>query len=362
MKKILLITTTPFYKEKGSSLRIYEIAKILGKKYKVDLVTYSTGEYKKIPNVSIYRTTSFFKPSVGVNNVSFGKFFLDFLVFIKSFSLLFKNNYNIIHCEDFEAALIGRCLTLFFKGKFFVYDLHNRILDNLELKRKVRNKILRKLILNIEYFIVKKCDLIILNWNKYSDDLIFKNKKTILFYDQINTESIEEYPIPKEKYLIYSGNFEPYQGLKEFLQVFKNKKTSYKLILIGEFSKEIENYIKENSLTTRVILTGRLSISQSNYLIQNSIAGILPRIEGSSMKVIHYLMLNKPVIATLTRSNEELLVDNYNGYLYKDSNSLENILDDVSINKNLNEGISKTKEKLIYNANIPIFLKSYEQS
>ena len=122
-KRILMITTNPFYKEKGSSLRIYEIAKILAKNYKVDLVTYSLGKDVEIPNLNIYRTPQVYKPKVEVNKVSISKITLDILVLLKSIQLILKNHYQIIHCEDFEAAFIGRIILLVKSKIILVYDL-----------------------------------------------------------------------------------------------------------------------------------------------------------------------------------------------------------------------------------------------
>lgn len=362
-KKILFITTTPFYQEKGSTLRIYSMAKILGKDYKIDLVTYSLGKDVSIPNVNIKRTTAFFQPKIEINKISLSKILLDFLVFFKSLGLIIKNKYEIIHCEDFEAALIGRFLIFFSRNKFLVYDLHNRLIDNLELKRKV-GRVFKRLISHIEVFIIKRCNLIILNWNKYNKDEIFKNKKTILYYDQINIENLETYPLPEKDYIVYSGNFEPYQGLKEFLEIFNSINLKYNVVLIGEASKEIINLVKEqHQLSNPIIFTGRLSVAQTNYLIKNSIASILPRIEGSSMKVIHYLMLNKPVIAKATLSNEELLSDGYNAFLYDSPEELKDILIDMNNNldkvKLLEYGVEKSKQTILLNWDTESFLEKY---
>lgn len=359
MKRILLITTTPFYKEKGSSLRIYSIAKVLGQGYKVDLVTYSLGENIEIPNVNIYRTPPFFKPFVGVNNISIAKVLLDLFILFKSLTLLLNNSYQVIHCEDIEAAFIGRILVFFSSKKILVYDLHNRLLDNLELKGKGKNKIFRKTVLWIENFVIGRCNLVILNWNKYKSDELFKNKNTILYYDQIDIIADEKYELFDFEYLVYSGNFEKYQGIIEFLEAYKDCKVDYKIVLIGEPSIDVINFIKENKLSKKVYTVGRLNIGQSNYIIRNSIAGILPRIEGSSMKVIHYLMLGKIVIANNTLSNRELLINNSNSLLYSDTAELKNILGNkIHINGGSEEA-TITANKIKDNWSSDKFLKNY---
>jgi len=364
MKKVLFITTTPFYQEKGSSLRVYSMAKMLSSEYIIDLVTYSLGENKIIPNVTIHRTPAFFKPKVGVSKISPSKVILDFFVFLKCLSLIARYRYDIIHCEDFEAAFLGRCLLLFNKKKFFVYDLHNRILDNLTIKESP-SQLLRELVLRCESFVVRRCNLVILNWNKYSGDDIFKNTTTILYYDQVDVDTIEPCQLTfKGEYLVYAGNFEPYQGIREFVEVFSKCDVNYKLVLIGSPSQEIVDFVQKDNLSDRVILAGRLSVPQTNYFIKNSIAGILPRISGvqPSMKMIHYFLHEKPVIAANIECNLELIKNNMNGFTYSNEMQLINILNSINNGEHsllFKEGLVKTKTHLRELTTQEMFLGKY---
>jgi glycosyltransferase involved in cell wall biosynthesis len=347
MKRILMIAATPYYEEKGSSLRIYSILRTLSKEFSIDLVTYSQGQNIDIPNVRVYRTLSFFKPKIGVGKISAQKAILDMLVFIKCVRLIARNQYDIVHAEDFEAALIARVLLLF-TNKFFVYDLHNRIIDNITLKKNV-SKITKNMILAIEAFVVKRVDLMVLNWNKYSKDELFQGKKAFLYYDQIDLFESQKVSLPiTSPYLVYSGNFEPYQGIMSFLEVFRQVDMPYKLVLIGAPSEEVRFYINAENLGKRVILPGRLSTAQTNYLIKNSSAAILPRIEGSTMKTVHYLMLEKAIIAKDTVSNRELLKNHVNALFYSSEAELMNILLNLETAlPGLHDGVIKTAQTIV---------------
>ena len=366
-KKILAIVTTPFYQEKGASLRAFSVIKVLAQKYQMDLVTYSLGQDISLTNVRIFRTPLWYQPKIGISQISVSKLVLDFFVFVRCLRLMMTNKYDIVHSEDFEAAFIGRLLIFFSTHKDFVYDLHNRILDNLSLKAKIKSGLFKKIISKVESLIIKRCNLIILNWNKYKDDRAFTGKKTLLYYDQIDLSAFKPHPLPAEKYLVYAGNFEPYQGLEEFLSVYQACSTDYSLVLIGEPSKSVGDLSVVNpELATRVYLTGRLDIAESNYLIKNYLAAILPRRgEGSSMKVIHYLMLGKAVIARETNSNKELLKDNYNSFLYSDAADLKCLLESLETSDGLNRisaGVKKTSEVIKDNWSAENFLKKYEDN
>jgi glycosyltransferase involved in cell wall biosynthesis len=336
-KKILFIATSPLYMEKGSSLRMFSILKMLSETYKIDLITYSLGREFMLNNVDIYRTPRWFQPALPVGIPTVSKIILDFLVLTTAVRLSLMNHYDVIHCEDFEGLGVGYVIKFFNKKAKLVYNLHNRILDNLGLKK--RSPLFEPLLLGLEEVFMKKTDKIILNWAKYINDALFNDKEKFLYYDPIET-GVEEIQLPAEQFLIYSGNFEDYQGLQNFIPVFAGINEKIKLVLVGSFSLKIEKLIKELNIEDRVILTGRLSVKQTNYLIKNSIAGVSPRLRGSAMKVIHYFFWNKPVIAYNTNSSSELIQDGINGFLYSSGEELTEKLTKI-LNPDIREGLKK---------------------
>jgi len=315
-KRVLMIAGMPFFKEKGSSLRVYSVLENLSKRYQVDLVTYSLGRDINIPNVNIYRTPLFYKPNLKVSKPTISKIILDFLLLLNVLKLSFLNRYDIIHGEDFEGAFIAY---LFKKTsgreKKFVYNLHNRVCDNLDIS--TGNVPFKRFFLFIEKLIIDSTNLIILNWRIYLKDPVFKDKNKFLYYDRING-SVKKYNLRINKYIVYSGNFEEYQGVKEFLNEYKNIDSNIKLVLVGDYTKNILELIKLNKLNRQVILTGPLRTEQTNYLIKNSLFCVLPRIRGKqpSTKVIHYLMWGKPVLANKIEANQELLEEGKNAIFY----------------------------------------------
>jgi glycosyltransferase involved in cell wall biosynthesis len=359
-KKILAIACMPFYQEKGSSLRLYSILKTLSSEYEIDLVTYSLGEDIDIKNVNIYRTPKFFKPNIGVSSPSCKKLILDKFVFFKAFRLLLfsSKDYEVLHCEDFEGALVGMILKKFFK-KRMVYLLHNRIIHNWEIHRKSTPSFVRF----CEKKVVRNSDLIIANWKMYLSNYIFQDKNIFLHYDSLDT-SIEECDLPFSKYLFYSGNFEKYQGIKSFLRVYKNSKCRVPVVLAGKSNREIVDFIKKNELEERVVLLGRKSVRKTNFLIQNSVCCLLPRVSGvqPGMKMIHYLLGETPVIARDMSCNTELLRDGFNSLLYKNEKELEDILnclEEEGVFEGLRKGLKKTKKEIEEFTDERRFLKEY---
>ncbi len=360
-KKILAIACMPFYQEKGSSLRLYSILKILTIKYEVDLVTYSLGEDIDIENVNVYRTTKFFKPKIVVSKASFSKLILDKLIFLKAFKLLLfsSKNYEIIHCEDFEAAFVGMILKKMFRKKM-IYLLHNRVTHNWEINKRRTPSLVRYL----EKKVVNNSDLIIANWKMYLTSYIFKHKEIFLHYDSVDT-SVTKLKLPTKKYFFYAGNFQKYQGVFDFLKIYRKSKSKIPVVLAGTPDKEITDFIKQNKLSKKVSLVGRKSVSETNYLIKNSFCCLLPRVSGvqPSMKMIHYLMWEKPIIGKNLFCNAELIKDGYNGFLYDSNFELEEVLKKVENQENLKKlekGLKKTKEKILELVDEKRFLENYE--
>ncbi len=365
MKKVLVIAATPFYLEKGSSLRVYSALKQLTKKYKVDLVTYSIGSHPDLKNLTIYRTPQWFHPQIGVSNLSINKIILDIFVLFKSFRLILKNDYQILHCEDFEAAGIGFLLSPFFSQKKRVYDLHNRISDNLSIKGL---DFLGRIIKPIEKVIIKSFDLIIVNWPHYLQTKTIKDKPKFLFYDQIknNIKEVSEFKL--KNYLVYAGNFESYQGVEGFLQTFASVETDLKLVLVGQPSSKIKQVIKQHDLGTRVKLLGKLSFEQTNFIIKQALAAIAPRTHGKqpSMKLVHYLYWEKPIIASDISANQVLLKNDYNSWLYQHERKLKQILKRLDTKglkfvKQLKPGIKQAKQDITKTWTKEYFYLNYEQ-
>lgn len=344
-KKILCIVTSPYQIPKGSSLRIDSILQKLAENNQVDVLAYPAGNDPEYKNVKTFRILSWTKASFSVSEVSARKLFFDLCILLRSFWMMIIKKYDIVHCEDFEAASAGFVLTFFFRKSKYVYDLHNTINDNLRITRKPEWFI--KFAKWLAGTIYSRYDLIITNWDIYRN---VSKKKRFLLYDEsdLNTVKID---IPtKKKYLAYSGNFQKYQGVEEFIKVYAKTKTNFDLVLVGKATKEIKGLVKRLGLDNKVYFTGMLDIEKSNYILTHAELCLIPRIEGDQpgLKMIHHIMLGKVSLATDIPANQELLKNGYNGILYSSEKELIKILDDISKEKinmqKLQKGIKETQE------------------
>ena len=347
MKYILDIATTPYLTPKGSSLRVDSVLKKLSKENRVDLLVYPVGDDTNYHNVRIIRASSQKSTNVGVSEVSLKKIKLDLKIFKKAFSLLQSNNYDIVHCEDFEAGFIGAILSLFFHKPKYVYDLHNTIVDNLKITGKP--KLFLMIAKLISSWVYTRYDMIIANWKIYKG---IGKKKVFLLYDESDIK-IKKTDIPTEKkYLAYSGNFKQYQGVENFIKVYSKVMPSYDLVLIGNPTEDIKGLVSSLGLEKRIFFTGVLDIEKSNYILQHAEYCLIPRISGEQpgLKMIHHIMLDKVSLASDISANTEVLKNGYNAVLYKDNKELGNILREIDEgnlnNTKFTEGIQNTQKEI----------------
>ena len=99
--KILLLAPHPFFQERGTPIDVLLVLRVLSERAstEVDLLVYNEGADVNLPNLNIYRT-----PDLKITRnlrpgFSLKKLICDFFMFLKTWSLLRKNRYDLIHAK-----------------------------------------------------------------------------------------------------------------------------------------------------------------------------------------------------------------------------------------------------------------------
>jgi glycosyltransferase involved in cell wall biosynthesis len=365
-KRILAIAATPFFIVKGSSLRVKSSMKMLSKEYRVDLLTYPIGQNPKIKGLNIIRIPGPFSRALGVSKVSLYRIFLDFTLLIHTIIQLARTpDYVAIHCEDFEAALIGSLCKLFWSSKKLVYNLHNSVIDNLMINNI--GGLAVTLTKPIEALVLKSCDLIIINWKQYRNYRSIPDKPNFLFYDSVETrEQSIGLTLPK-RFIVYAGNYEKYQGIKEFITTYAKNRIKTRLILVGDISREISETLRKLKLENKVIVIGKLPIEQTNYILKRSLMALSPRTRGDQpgLKTIHHLLIGKITLGTYSIPNLEILKNSVNAILYRNERELGDILRKLDSNKidlgQLNKEVERSRASLRRMLSEKYYLSNYKK-
>ena len=134
--------------------------------------------------------------------------------------------------------------------------------------------------------------------------------------------------------VIYHGVLGKTRGLQELVRSFclLRDMNNIKLLLVGDGGgrTELEQIARENGITDQVLFTGKVSYTEiPNYLASADLAVIpLPNNEcwnvSSPLKLMEYLSMNVPVIATNIESHSKV-VGAFGGGMLIDSNAPEAI-------------------------------------
>jgi glycosyltransferase involved in cell wall biosynthesis len=326
---ILMIAPQPFFEPRGTPISVYQRLRAVSKLgHSVDLVVYHLGKDVKIPGVNIIRV-----PKVSsIKEIKIGpslpKLLLDLLLFIKCFNLMRKKKYDVVHTHE-EAAFISLILASMFRIPH-LYDMHS------DLAGQIRNSKYRQIPFLVSFFslleryVLNTCEAVITIGADLEEHVkkVNTNVKTIridnlplnCFDEFVNPEllnRLKKFRVNGNKIIVYTGTFEPYQGLEMFIEcadIIKNKYSDVLFIMVGGKNDQIE---KLKALTIKMDLEKHFkfvgTVPPEEALAYLEIADILisPRIQGMSvpLKIYSYLQAGKPFVATRIHAHTQVLND-----------------------------------------------------
>ena len=325
--KILMLAPEPFFQPRGTPISVFFRIKALSALgHQVDLITYHLGEDKSFKNLRIFRISNpFFIKSIKIGP-SWKKLPLDFLLLIKTLSRLISQKYDLIFSHE-EAALFGAAL-----GKIWrishVYDMHSSLPQQLENFDFSRSRLLKRIFVWIEHFILKNSQAVIV----ICPDLQQKVKKTgwgtktillenILDFDYpcFSTDEINqkrrEFASDNDSIVLYTGNFQPYQGISLLLEAaaqMHNQKTVF--VLVGDTASAVQKMqlkARELNISDNVRFTGQVDPALIPLYLAIADVLISPRLSGTNtpLKIYSFLKTGKPVVATNLWTHTQILTE-----------------------------------------------------
>jgi glycosyltransferase involved in cell wall biosynthesis len=325
--KILMLAPEPFFQPRGTPISVYfRLQALSDLGHEVDLVTYHLGEDKHFRNLRIHRIPSLFgikKIKVGP---SFAKLPLDFLLFCKALRFIVSKPYDLVFTHE-EASWFGTVLA---KRKKIphVYDMHSSLPQQLENFRFSRSKILKKIFLALERYVLRNAQSVIVIcldlFQKLEKEGV-SHKATLIenFLDfeqpgyserQIRQERIK-YATEEEKIVLYTGNFESYQGVPLFLEATTMADDeSIVFLLVGGSPQHVEEMKKkaqELRVSDKVHFIGQVPPSKVPVYIAMADVLVSPRTAGTNtpLKIYSFLKSGKPIVATDLWTHSQILSD-----------------------------------------------------
>jgi len=335
-----MLAPEPFFQPRGTPISVYHRIRALSDLgHEVDLVTYHLGEDKKVKNLKICRTPNvFFIKKIKIGP-SLKKIPLDFLLFIRASGLLVRTKYDLIFSHE-EGALLGAILSKFARIPH-IYDMHSSLPQQLENFDFSRSKLLKRVFICLERFILKNSHAIIVicpdlhkqvEREGYADRTILLENFIDLDSKEYNAEEIrtkrEEFASEGKRIVLYAGNFQPYQGISLFLEAASRIASDRVVfLLVGESAAAVErekDRARKLGIADKVFFTGQVSPSQVPLFIGLADVLVSPRLSGTNtpLKIYSFLKSGKPLVATNLWTHTQVLTDRISVLVEPDADCL----------------------------------------
>ncbi|WP_456416815.1 glycosyltransferase family 4 protein [Methanocaldococcus sp.] len=315
----------------GITIHVENIVRHL-KDVEFHILTYDKFEEKRYKNVIVHNVPylkKFRGMSYLINAYKIGK------------DIIKKEEIDLIHSHyAFPQGCVGGLL----RNKFsipHILTLHGS--DALILKNTTIGKYFFK-------YSVKNSDKIICVSNYIKNQLNDKIKdKAVVIYNGINREHL--YYESDDNFGLFVGAFVPQKGVDILIKAIEDIDFNFKLIGDGKLYKKIENYIVNNKLT-HIQLLGKKSFNETASFMRKCSFLIVPsRSEGFGLVAVEAMACSKPVIASDVGGLKEVVIDGYNGLLFKKEDiidlkeKIQKLIDDKDLRKTLGKNGEKFSKK-----------------
>lgn len=277
--------------------------------------------------------------------------------------LIIEGNYDIIHCHTPVGGVIARLASKNYKENTarIIYTAHG---FHFFQGAPLRNWLIYY---PIEKYLSYYTDVLI-TMNQEDYDIVnekFKNTQAIMTPGiGVNLEKFYTYDIEKNRILRLQHGFNEEDFILTYVGELSNRKNqnqiietarllqgrinNIKFLLVGtgKDSVKLKKKVRDLNLTDIVIFLGYRKdivdlMNLSDVVVSTS------KQEGLPVNLLEALSVGKPIIATNSRGNRDLVKDNYNGFLIEihDSKDMSDKINQLYNNKDLQRNMSICSKK-----------------
>ena len=331
---ILMIAPEPFFEPRGTAFSEYHrIRALIDLGHTVDLVTYPFGEDRPMAGLRVFRCMRPpFIRQIGIGP-SFAKIPLDVSLALTAFARGLRGRYDAVHSHE-EGIAIGIVLAAMLRVPH-LYDMHSSLPQQLTNFAFTRSRTVRWLFEALERFVVRHSRVVIVicpelqtTVQRIDPDVpcvLIENapgsseEGSIGDASPARTDSLRaslgltaEQPV-----VLYTGTFEPYQGLDLLLDAFVHvarSRRDARLVLAGGNPGQIEALRGEaasRGIADAVVFTGQRPSEEIPLYLRMATALVSPRRTGTNtpLKIYQYLGSGTPIVATRLLTHTQVLGD-----------------------------------------------------
>jgi glycosyltransferase involved in cell wall biosynthesis len=328
--KVLMIAPQPFFQPRGTPISVLHRLNTLSKLgHSIDLVTYHLGENIPIKNVTYHRMINLpfvKKIKIGPSKT---KIFLDLFIILKTVQLLLSKKYDMIHSHE-EAGFFATKLAKWFNLPH-LYDMHSSLPQQLTNFKFTKLKPLIRFFENLEANTVTSAAAVITicpELYNYVNEHFPQVKQMLIENVADNSTVFGNEPAPDlsmkqahgvngEMVILYSGTFEPYQGIDLLIDsgsAVVSKYQNVRFVLVGGHHDQISAY-KEKVASAKLqqffIFAGQVQPNMVPQYLAAADILVTPRLAGNNtpLKIYEYLRAGKPIVATNHITHTQVLSD-----------------------------------------------------
>ena len=323
-----MLAPEPFFEPRGTPFSEYHRIKALTELgHHVDLVTYPFGADVEMPNLRIIRTA---RPPF-ITRVKIGpsaaKLVLDACLVVTILRQARREKYDAIHSHE-EMGLLGVWLARRL-GIPHLYDMHSSLPQQLTNFSFARSPLLRKAFEAMEHRTIFGSDVVITICQDLYDHVerMGAGERAILI-ENVMGGDVEQAPglspadvrarwgiAPDAPLILYTGTFEPYQGLDMLLDAMAlvaHRRPEARLLVVGGRDEQVAAAkTRAAAAGAPAIFTGHQPARDIPAYVQACDILASPRIKGTNtpLKIYSYLRAAKPIVATNLLTHTQVLDD-----------------------------------------------------
>jgi glycosyltransferase involved in cell wall biosynthesis len=314
--RVLLIAPQPFYEDRGTPIAVDNVLRALSQlRYHVDVITYPVGRAVEIPGVRIIRAANPF----GIRRVPIGfsarKMLLDTTLMYATWAQLRRERYACIHAVEeaaFWATWLGER-----HGVPVIYDMQSSLPEQLENHRLFRSAPVQRALRGCERWLLRHVDAVVSSAGllqrvaseapgTIAREWHFPTAPALPVPSAVD-ELRRELGIPAgARVVMYTGTFEPYQGLSLLLQAAPRVVEAVPetvFVLVGgegDGAVAVKAEAEQRGIGAALRILGRKPREEIPAYLALADVLVSPRIYGDNLplKVFDYMAAGRPIVAT----------------------------------------------------------------
>ena len=322
-----MLAPEPFFEPRGTPFSEYHRIKTLGALgHQVDLVTYPFGRDVELPNLRIFRCA---RPPL-LRRIRIGpsvaKALLDVALAATAVRRAAAVRYDAVHSHE-EAGLLGVWIARW-RGIPHLYDMHSSLPQQLANFRRARTRLLRKLFERIESAMIGGSRVVITICPALQDAAVAAGAGDRAFLIENvmggdvgagaggtdgGSDVRAEFGIgPDHPLVLYTGTFEPYQGLDLLFEAAARVRATHpdaRVLVAGGDAAQVTDAQRRTAADGAVVFAGRRPPEEIPRFVAACDILASPRTAGTNtpLKIYSYLRSGRPIVATDLRTHTQVL-------------------------------------------------------